>query len=221
MESWTKQRALALQDPFVSQWDKGANLRPLEERIGNTCNESQKVLEGKSLANDPNLFAKGFQKTAALDVSGGKNLSYYIKIGSGSKNKSIHFSADGWQMIMKTCSSLLCRLQFPHPWHCWQRLTAAFISSSAFSLCSSDTAPGTLLCSSPRLQRIWNNFRLSVHTLNSDSPTIPPTSSPANLRKAVLLRACTEELLALASSHHCLSDSSCLRNRFSTNEDCY
>lgn len=56
MERWTKKRALALQDPFVSQWDKGANLRPLEERIRNTSNESQKVLKGKSVAIDPDFF---------------------------------------------------------------------------------------------------------------------------------------------------------------------
>lgn len=69
MKRWTKHMALALQDPFVSQWDKGANLRPLEERIGDTCNESQKVSERKSQAIYPNLFTRGFQKTAALDAS--------------------------------------------------------------------------------------------------------------------------------------------------------
>lgn len=100
-------------------------------------------------------------------------------------------------MIMKTCSSLLCRLQPPHPWHCWQRLTAAFISSSAFLVCFSDTAPGILLRSPPRVQRIWNNFPFSVHMLNSDSPNIPPTSSLENLRIAVWLRACRKKSLGI------------------------
>lgn len=64
-------------------------------------------------------------------------------------------------MIMKTCFSLLCRLLFSHLWHCWQRLTAAFISSGVFSLGSSDTAAG--------LQRIWSNVKLSIHMLNFKS----------------------------------------------------
>lgn len=42
------------------------------------------------------------------------------------------FSADWWQMMMKTCSCHLHRWQSPHLWQSWQRLTAAFISHFFF-----------------------------------------------------------------------------------------
>lgn len=217
MERWTKDSTLVLQDLNVRQWHKVANLKPLEERFGNTCDMSQKVLKGKSVATD--TVYETLPENNSAECKQGKSSVATWKCVKAAKIKvleEIHFSADGWQMIMKTCSSLLCRLQPPHPWHCWQRLTAAFISSSAFFVCFSDTAPGILQHSPPRLQRIWNNFPLSMHMLNSDSPTIPPTPSLENLRITVWLRACREKVLAFTSSHHWLSDISCLRKRFST-----
>lgn len=113
---------------------------------------------------------------------------------------------------MKTCSSLLHRLQSPHLWHCWQRLTAAFISSRAFSLCSSDSAPGILLCSSPRLQRIWNNSTFSHVELRF---TRHPTHVlPSKHQVGCCTQGTQTQLLEHTWSYHWLSDVSCPGNRF-------
>lgn len=186
MERWTKHVALALQDPFVSQWDKGANLRPLEERIGDTCNESQKVLEGKSLAVDADLFARGFQKSFGCEW--GKTLSYYVEIGSGSQKVKVLEEKFSWWVTDDNEDMFFPALQTAAS----PPLALLTKINSCFHLfqCIFGSAPQTLLqVFSLQGCNNWNNSTLSIHMLNSDSPTIPPTSCLENLRKAVLLRS--------------------------------
>lgn len=78
MKRCTVKSALTLQDLFVTQWDNGANLKPSEERIRNTSNESQKVC---SICPWLVSRIRAFSKTAVSDASRGEMPSYYVKIG--------------------------------------------------------------------------------------------------------------------------------------------
>lgn len=95
---------------------------------------------------------------------------HYIKIGW----RKIHFSADGRQMIMKMCSSLLCRLQPPHLWHRWRGLTAAFISLGAFQLCFQvcSAAPPPPLC------KARGESGITLHSRRARWTVIHPASHP-------------------------------------------
>lgn len=155
MERWTKQRMSALQDSFVIPWDKGVNLMPKEEIIGNSSNElSQAVLVGKSLVIG--LFIKATQKTSAMDA-GAKTIQVLHRVGSGRKisRKKIHFSADRWQMITNTFfSPLLYKTSASSAMTVLTKINSCFhLCQSIFTqLCS---APG-VFCFAP-LRRCWES----------------------------------------------------------------